>query len=171
MPTDRVVLEGDHETMTEDERLRHYRRGCRHEYCTVANRAYAREYYHAKLAAGLKEKRQRARPVRVSSVGTVRRIRGLVHAGWSPPKISQLAQIDESAIWFFLLTPSPTVTVDARKRLMKAYRRLRYETPPETRPEAEALAVRCRTIARHCGWHSIFEWTDIDSDPDPDGIK
>jgi hypothetical protein len=172
--TEPVILPGDHDTLDDKQKRSHYSQGCRHAVCVEAKRAYYRNYYRTHRggltkSAQARQAQQKALLAKqlVDATGTVRRVRGLIHAGWAPARLAEYVGLSESAIWYFVITPPEQILSSARDRLVRVYRTLRYTNPSSKRPELQRDVERAQQLARSLGWRGVFEWNDIDSDPEP----
>jgi hypothetical protein len=103
-----------------------------------------------------------------SSIGTVRRLRGLAMIGVTPQRIAEVTRIHLGDIWWLLMTPPATVPVPVHNRVSDAFRTLRLApiTPSEKTTEGRG-AAQIMALAEEHHWAGPFDWDKIDRDEHP----
>ncbi|MFN4000902.1 hypothetical protein [Microcella sp.] len=185
-----LILDGDHETMTDAQKRGHYTRGCTHEECRTAASAANRERLRNKREAEREEDTQPAvndasgpaiepepptQPDsltgrRVPALGASRRLQGLLFAGHSPVAIARRTQIGVDAVWWLLHELVDDVDEVTHRIVDREFRKMREEIPAPTMKTAlaaEQLTVMCRELAITHEWASPWAWDDIDEDTRP----
>lgn len=131
---------------------------CRCEPCGTARAEYVRNRNQAA------QRQQTAR--QVPSLGTIRRLRGLVWLGWPPENLANRLDLAPELVWNVLIIPPPTVSQRFAQRVTYIFNRLITAAEPETKD-----ADRAKRIAHAQAWPSAFFYDDIDSSENPRARK
>lgn len=107
---------------------------------------------------------QTGRPLRVSALGTHRRIRALMALGYGLPRLA--AELGIATGNLSKKFTQPYVQRATHERVAELYERLAM-APLPTGWSAE----RTRNIGRARHWPSPMAWDDIDTDPTPHGLR
>lgn len=100
---------------------------------------------------------------RTSSIGSSRRLRGLVFMGYTPVELAQATQISVDNIWWLLIAPPATVQDITHRIIRERFLRLREQprTAHDGTPAYRDIQ-RSRELAADQDWKSPYGWDDID---------
>ncbi|GAA3948080.1 hypothetical protein [Microbacterium soli] len=102
---------------------------------------------------------------KVASVGAIRRLQALVHAGWSMSKLAQ--RLDLSPSNFGSLMERDEVLVSTWIAVRDLFVELWDQEPPHADWHDKTAYSRSKRYAQARGWLPALAWDDIDTDPAP----
>lgn len=100
----------------------------------------------------------------VDATGTKRRLQALAREGWTVVDIAERTRCDEGQLFNIRLGHLTTIKNVTAQRIAKFYDR------PGIAPDGYGRA-RAQRQAERNGWAPAAAWDDIDTDPEPTGIR
>ncbi len=165
--TERPILDGDHDTMTEDDANKHYNRGCGHDKCRAAAAARARENRAWRKA---NETPTSAPIASMPAIGAVRRLQALHHCGYDHTDIASALKWTPELALSFITDPPNSIRYTTHTAIVELFTQ-RRDSPvlasarPGTVLYSDARAAML--LADERGWAGPYDWDDIDADPKP----
>ncbi|MCC9307737.1 hypothetical protein LN042_11615 [Kitasatospora sp. RB6PN24] len=99
----------------------------------------------------------------ISVVGTQRRLRALLVAGWPGAELARRLGVDKQQIHHHLKAPDTSgVEIATAARVRALFEEL-WPLQPERNGVAAHLALRARRLAQRHGWHPAAVWDDMDN--------
>lgn len=173
---DRTVA--SHEQLTDPQLRTHYQRGCKDDLTRAAiarakkskpDLSAPSEGGTAGATAPASTPAQRPVPTppvaiaMFSSLGTSRRLRGLVRIGFTPAQLAEQLNLNESTVWLLLFWPPEKVKTTTHTTVATLFKRLRDQPQLEGGRPAEYSKLMAETY----DWQLPYSWKDIDTDAAP----
>lgn len=136
--------------------IRGFRAGCREVCCKTAMSVYNSRWRSDQAIHGLAGRR------RVSSVGTVRRVQGLIVQGWSAEEIARECGWTSGQAVTNLLMRGQVKRETAEKIRLAHDALWRRALRGELRERIRGPRLRTMEQARAKGWVSTAAWDDVD---------
>lgn len=97
---------------------------------------------------------------RTDAAGTVRRLRGLVAAGWTRAELARRLGWQHANLWALIDGRQPEVTARTAAAVRALTQELWNTAPAETSPAQRGAANRVRREAAAKGWAPLLAWDD-----------
>ncbi len=166
---ERPILDGDHDLMSDDELVRHYRKGCGHDLCRHAANEYRKQLMATKGGKDAPKPTPRPAPA-IAAKGAVRRLQGLFHLGYDPISLGRHLDMPPAKVWELVTLPTERIPVTTHQAVVKLFQALRY-TPvlADVAPDSPAArgARTAMLLADEHHWAGPNDWDDIDTSEKP----
>lgn len=97
---------------------------------------------------------------KVDATGTVRRLRGLVAAGWTRAELARRLGWEHSNLWALIDGRRPEVTARTAAAVRALAQELWNQTPPASSAALRGAARRVQREAAAKGWAPLLAWDD-----------